>query len=143
MTGTLVASPFAATDLEAPASLNRNARLACFFIFSDLSCRQVGRFRLKFKMMKVNVEQLSHGSSVPVLREVESQDFEVYSAKDFPGMQKSTSLVEDLRRQGAAISVKKGVAARRKAQSKTSSSISDGSDDEGSTTKSMSSPRTR
>lgn len=108
LTGTLVASPFAGTDLDSPTSPDDNARLGCFFIFSDLSCRAVGRYRLKFQIMKVIPEQMIVGSSTNVIRSVESEIFEVYSAKDFPGMRASTALTRDLKRQGAAVSVKKG-----------------------------------
>ncbi|KAG6999377.1 CTP synthase [Physcia stellaris] len=106
MTGTLAASPFTATDPDVPALADQNARLACFFIFSDLSCRQVGRYRLRFNIMKISGEHLIQGSTLPVLRSVESDEFEVYSAKDFPGMKASTSLIRDLKRQGALTIVK-------------------------------------
>ena len=112
MTGTLATSAFPATDPDIPASPIPNARLGCFFIFSDLSCRQVGRYRLQFKIMKVGSEHLLSGSRLPVLRSVESAPFEVYSAKDFPGMKASTPLIVDLKRQGALVSVKKGIEAR-------------------------------
>ena len=108
LTGTLVASPFAGTDLDAPASPDISARLGCFFIFSDLSCRQVGRYRLRFQIMKVIPERMEVGSRTNVIRSIESDPFEVYSAKDFPGMRASTALTRDLKRQGAAVSVKKG-----------------------------------
>ena len=130
MTGTLAASPFTATDPDAPALADQNARLACFFIFSDLSCRQVGRYRLRFNIMKISGEHLIQGSTLPVLRSVESDEFEVYSAKDFPGMKASTSLIRDLKRQGALVSVKKGIEARKQEHSKTGSSTSDGNAEE-------------
>ena len=130
MTGTLVASPFTATDPDAPALADHNARLACFFIFSDLSCRQVGRYRLRFNIMKISGEHLIQSSTLPVLRSVESDEFEVYSAKDFPGMKASTSLIRDLKRQGALVSVKKGIEARKQEHSKTGSSASDGNAEE-------------
>lgn len=108
LTGTLVASPFAGTDLDAPSSRNDNATLGCFFVFSDLSCRQVGRYRLRFQIMKIGPEILNLGGRTSVVRIVESDVFEVFSAKDFPGMRASTALTKDLKRQGAAVSVKKG-----------------------------------
>ena len=108
LTGTLVASPFVGTDLGAPASADDNASLGCFFIFPDLSCRQVGRYRLRFQIMKVIPELMVVGSRTNIIRSVESDVFEVYSAKDFPGMRASTTLTRDLKRQGAAVSVKKG-----------------------------------
>lgn len=108
LTGTLVASPFTGTDLDAPASRDDNARLGCFFVFPDLSCRQVGRYRLRFQIMKIGPEMLAVGGRTSIVRSVESDVFEVFSAKDFPGMRASTALTKDLKRQGAAVSVKKG-----------------------------------
>ena len=118
MTGTLVASPFFATDPDTPASLDQNSRLGCFFIFPDLSCRQIGLYKLNFTIMKVGFQNMTPGSTIPVLTTVESDEFEVYSAKDFPGMKASTPLTVDLRRQGALVSVKKGVDARKASSSK-------------------------
>lgn len=106
--GTLVASPFIGTDPDAPASPDPNARLGCFFIFPDLSCRQNGRYRLRFTLMKVNVEMTPTGGQSSIVGAVESDVFEVFSAKDFPGMRASTTLTKELKLQGAAVSVKKG-----------------------------------
>ena len=106
--GTLVASPFIGTDPDAAASPDPNARLGCFFIFPDLSCRQNGRYRLRFTLMKVNVEMTPTGGQSSIIGAVESDVFEVFSAKDFPGMRASTTLTKELKLQGAAVSVKKG-----------------------------------
>lgn len=106
--GTLVASPFIGTDPEAPPSADSNARLGCFFIFPDLSCRQNGVYRLRFTLMKVNVEMIPTGGRSSMVGTVESDVFEVFSAKDFPGMRASTALTKELKRQGATVSVKKG-----------------------------------
>lgn len=106
--GTLVASPFIGTDPDAPASPHPNARLGCFFIFPDLSCRQNGCYRLRFTLMKVNVELTPTGGQSSIVGAVESDVFEVFSAKDFPGMRASTRLTKELKMQGAAVSVKKG-----------------------------------
>lgn len=106
--GTLVASPFIGIDPEAPESPQPNARLGCFFIFPDLSCRQNGRYRLRFTLMKINVEMTPTGGQSSIVGAVESDVFEVFSAKDFPGMRASTTLTKELKLQGAAVSVKKG-----------------------------------
>ena len=58
--------------------------------------------------MHVNVELTITGGQGSVVSSVESDPFEVFSAKDFPGMKASTSLTRDLKRQGANIQVKKG-----------------------------------
>lgn len=98
--GTQMTSPFIARDLEA------NAEPAVFFIFPDLSCRQNGRYRLQFTL----AQQTPPRADVPPIAfdRVESDVFEVFSAKDFPGMRPSTALTIDLNRQGAPLSIKKG-----------------------------------
>ena len=106
--GTLVASPFVGVDPDALPARNENARLGCFFVFPDLSCRQSGLYRLRFTYMKINVELMPTGSTSPLVSTVESSTFEVFSAKDFPGMRPSTNLTKALKQQGAHISVKKG-----------------------------------
>ena len=123
--GTLVASPFVGVDPEAPDSTDDNARLGCFFIFPDLSCRQNGHYRLRFTLMKVSMPNMTEGGQGSIAGSIDSEVFEVFSAKDFPGMRASTALTKELKRQGATVSVKKG-----KSQRKRGSSASDKSSDE-------------
>lgn len=54
------------------------------------------------------VEGIPTGSTTPILGVIESDLFEVFTAKDFPGMKASTPLTIALKRQGASVSVKKG-----------------------------------
>lgn len=63
---------------------------------------------------------------------VESDVFEVYTAKDFPGMRASTALTKDLKRQGATVSVKKGNAAKAGKKGNRRGGNSDDSESEGS-----------
>ena len=112
--GTLVASPFVAVDPEAPSSSNENARLGCFFIFPDLSIRQTGKYRLRFTLMKVPMHNMIEGGQSTVAATVDSDIFEVYVAGHFPGMSASSTLIKELKRQGAAVSLKKGAPSRQK-----------------------------
>ena len=98
--GTLVASPFVALD-----ELDHEG---CFFCFPDLSCRTHGKYRLKFVLMRIDMESLRPGGFMPVITSTMSDVFEVFTAKEFPGMQPSTLLTRALKRQGCAIPVKKG-----------------------------------
>ncbi len=125
--GTLVASPFVGLDPEVPGSSNQNARLGCFFVFPDLSCRQNGRYKLRFTLMKVSMPNMTEGGQGSIAGSIDSEEFEVFSAKDFPGMRASTALTKELKRQGATVSVKKG-----KGQRKRGGSVSERSSDEGS-----------
>lgn len=123
--GTLVASPFVGKDPEAVETGNENSRLGCFFIFPDLSCRQNGTYRLRFTLMKVSMPMMTEDGQGSIAGSVDSETFEVFSAKDFPGMRASTTLTKELKRQGATVSVKKG-----KGQKKRGSSVSERSSDD-------------
>ncbi|KAF3924856.1 hypothetical protein ABW21_db0204649 [Orbilia brochopaga] len=97
--GTLVSSPFVGQD--------ENAKEGCFFCFPDLSCRTHGKFRLRFALMCLD-PNAQPNTFTRVTTEVLSDVFTVYTAKEFPGMRPSTGLTKALKRQGCAISVKKG-----------------------------------
>ena len=128
--GSLVASSMVCNDPDVPESDNPNARLACFFVIHDLSCRQNGLYKLQFSVMKLDLEGLTVGGSIPIVGTLESEVFEVFSAKDFPGTRPSTALTKALKSQGSAVSVKKGYDA--KAGKKGRKRGSGGSDDSGS-----------
>ncbi|EEH38556.2 hypothetical protein PAAG_08283 [Paracoccidioides lutzii Pb01] len=72
---------------------------ATFFIFPDLSICKVGRYRLRFQLMDVH-EALRLGCS-PILHEVYSEPFQVFHARDFPGLQPTPLLTARLRSLGA------------------------------------------
>ena len=107
--GNIFASPFVATDPDAPESNLQQARKSTFFIFPDLSCRQNGRYRLRFTLMKVPMgAETPDGGQGSVYGSIDSDIFQVYSAKDFPGMTASSKLIRELKKQGAAVNVRKG-----------------------------------
>lgn len=109
--GQLVASPSVAKD--------EHDIEGCFFCFPDLSCRTNGRYRLRFMLMRIDPTNLFVGGFSPILAEVLSEVFTVYTAKDFPGMRPSSALTRALKLQGCNIQVKKGnekaLAARKRA----------------------------
>ncbi|KAB2578322.1 Sexual development regulator VELC [Lasiodiplodia theobromae] len=108
--GQLVASPSVAKD--------EHDVEGCFFCFPDLSCRTHGRYRLRFVLMRIDPMNLHVGGLMPILTEVLSDVFTVYTAKDFPGMRPSSALTRALKLQGCNIQVKKGnekALARRRA----------------------------
>ncbi|RAL04095.1 velvet factor family protein [Aspergillus ibericus CBS 121593] len=72
---------------------------AAFFIFSDLSVRTAGLYRLQFRLMNWGLVE-DTGQSMPVLAEAWSDPFRVYPAKDFPGMRDSSRLTEGLKELG-------------------------------------------
>jgi hypothetical protein len=111
--GQLVASPSVAKD--------EHDVEGCFFCFPDLSCRTHGRYRLRFVLIRIDPANLHVGGVAPILTEVLSDVFTVYTAKDFPGMRPSSALTRALKLQGCNIQVKKGnekaLARKRLAQS--------------------------
>ncbi|KAL8878664.1 MAG: hypothetical protein Q9198_003577, partial [Flavoplaca austrocitrina] len=109
LTGSLIASQFIGTDPDAPASNIPNARLGCFFIFPDLSCRQTGIYQLRFTLMQLNVGIIPTGSSANLMIQVvDSDPFEVFTPHTFPGLKASNALMKELKRQGATVTIRKG-----------------------------------
>ncbi|KAK4216062.1 velvet factor-domain-containing protein [Rhypophila decipiens] len=98
--GTLVASPFVGQD--------EDGQEGCFFCFPDLSCRTPGTFRLKFALVVLDPTKMHHGDRSAIVATAMSEPFQVYNAKDFPGMKASTPLTKRLKEQGCLISIKKG-----------------------------------
>lgn len=103
--GTLVASPYQAKDEHGVAGT--------FFVFPDLSCRSPGRYRLRFKLLRVDPTMMMPGAVHGTVASIVTDIFSVYSAKDFPGMRASSALLKSLRRQGLNVGVKKGSEARK------------------------------
>ena len=136
--GQTVVSPFFGEDIEAPLSLPREARIATYYIFSDLSCRQNGLYRLKFVLNPLTVDATVPGGRTESAAEALSDVFEVFSAKDFPGMRASSALTIELKRQGATVPVKKGNEAKSGKKSKKRGSDSEGSSSDPSDDASMS-----
>ena len=123
--GQLVASPSVAKD--------EHDVEGCFFCFPDLSCRTHGRYKLRFVLMRIDPMNLHVGGFSPILTEVFTDVFTVYTAKDFPGMHASSLLLKALRRQGLNVSVKKGSQARKmqnRVAKKSVSSVSELDEDE-------------
>lgn len=107
--GRLVASANVARDLDGSR--------ACFFVFTDLSIRQEGQFRLAFKLIGLGVPSLptagaSSSGGGQVLAEALTQPFSIYSPRRFPGMTESTELAKCLARQGIQVPVRNDI--RRK-----------------------------
>ncbi|OLL23712.1 hypothetical protein NEOLI_002961 [Neolecta irregularis DAH-3] len=104
--GNLVGSAFKLTDTD--------GKLGIWFIFQDLSVRTEGKFTLKFSFYSLGVGQRLNTGKSPVLAEVFSQPFTVYSAKRFPGMIESTPLSKCFAAQGIKIPIRKDGAKYRK-----------------------------
>ncbi|KAF7196328.1 Sexual development regulator velC [Pseudocercospora fuligena] len=139
--GTLVASPYPAKD--------ENNHAGTFFVFPDLSCRSPGKYRLKFKLLRIdptnNLPGVKFkGDVATIVTEV----FSVYTAKDFPGMRASSALLKSLRRQGLNVGVKKGSEARKgkgkpKKEIESSASSDNDSDGGGSDSSGSNSPNSK
>ncbi|PWY87163.1 velvet factor protein [Aspergillus sclerotioniger CBS 115572] len=85
--------------MQLAPSTNGARQPAAFFIFSDLSVRTAGRYRLQFRLMNWGLVE-DTGQSMPVLAEAWSDPFRVFPAKDFPGMRDSSRLTEGLKELG-------------------------------------------
>ena len=98
--GSLAASPAVAAD--------EHNKKGAYFTFADLSCREAGRFRLKFTLAAIDPSGKTGTTQMPLLASVFSEILTVYSPRDFPGMRRSTPLTQALKIQGVAIPARKG-----------------------------------
>lgn len=73
------------------------------FIFNDLSIRQEGRYRLKFRMYEV----LSEQGIVEFRADAISSIITAYSPKNFPGLATSSDLIKEIAQQGHRVRVRK------------------------------------
>ncbi|KAK1144258.1 hypothetical protein N8T08_005671 [Aspergillus melleus] len=97
-TSTTTKTPFILPNPNPPSKTDTSIP-ATFYIFSDLSVRTAGLYRLQFRLMNWgNVEDT--GKSMPILAETWSDPFRVYPAKDFPGMRDSSALTRGLKELG-------------------------------------------
>ncbi|KAI7896227.1 velvet factor-domain-containing protein [Mucor mucedo] len=72
-----------------------------FFVFSDISVRAEGNYRLR--MCLFNIKETTVNYNLSVL----TDPFTVYSAKTFPGMYRSCPLVQNFAKQGLKIRIRK------------------------------------
>jgi hypothetical protein len=75
--------------------------LGLWFVLQDLSVRTEGNFRLKCSLVDVG------SGKAPVLATIDTDTFQVYSAKKFPGVIESTPLSKVFAGQGIKIPIRK------------------------------------
>ncbi|KAG1047032.1 hypothetical protein G6F43_010504 [Rhizopus delemar] len=99
-TGSVVSSLYHLKDID-----NTDAG---FFVLPDLSVRMEGSYRLKLSLFEIVGKEVFHCESII------SNQFFVYSAKKFPGMEESTFLSRSFADQGLKIRIRKELRQRRK-----------------------------
>lgn len=98
--GTVVSSMYKLRDLD--------DKEGAFFIFSDLSIRREGVYKLKFALFEIVGGILKYRASIC------SNPFNVYPAKKFPGMEESTALSKAFAEQGLKIRIRREVRAKKR-----------------------------
>lgn len=113
---------------------------AGYFIFSDLSVRHEGKYYLTFSLMEEVKEDRDKDADEPMSgtdeivgpdigpgqevrcwnfrTTVQTDDFDVYSAKKFPGLQESTQLSRTVAEQGCRVRIRRDVRMRRREKGK-------------------------
>ncbi|CAG8619601.1 12388_t:CDS:2 [Ambispora gerdemannii] len=128
--GNRAASPYTLNDI--------NGIPGVYFIFSDLSVRTDGEFKLIFNLMDLGIATnypstsnnrrkiINVGSPASdVLASVSSNSFEVFPAKKFPGMLESTALIRCFSNQGLKIPVRNSHLTKHNSQEPQSEESSD------------------
>ncbi|KAJ2787586.1 hypothetical protein GGI15_000609 [Coemansia interrupta] len=102
---------------------DESSKQGAYFVFSDLSVRLEGTFRLRFDLFEIT------GNTVERRATVVSGEFSVYSPKRFPGMMSSTKLSKLFAEQGLRIRIRSEEATKKrnkKAADKNSTDESNG-----------------
>ncbi|GAA5984174.1 hypothetical protein JCM5350_005441 [Sporobolomyces pararoseus] len=86
-----------------------------YFVLPDLSVRMEGNFRLRLRLLSLDLSRCLAGSLSPVIISTHTDEFQVFNAKKFPGMLGPTPLSRHFAAQGVRIPTR---------QSKKSSSAS-------------------
>ncbi|TFK99126.1 velvet factor [Pterulicium gracile] len=101
--------------LSANASrlLDEHRKPGIFFLFQDLSVRTEGTFRLRMRLMNIGAPPapepgatVVHSDISPVLAQVFTDPFIVYSAKRFPGVPDTTALSIAFGNQGQKLPIR-------------------------------------
>lgn len=100
LTGTLVSSLHRLRDGVARED---NTSDGSFFIFSDLSVKMEGKFRLQFNLYQMR----AHEFECRYIHSIVSEPFQVYSTKSWPGMNESTALTRSFSDQGVRLRLRK------------------------------------
>ncbi|KAJ2394398.1 hypothetical protein GGI05_002055 [Coemansia sp. RSA 2603] len=96
-------------DYAASSSIVEDERgeRGCFFVFPNLSIRLEGRYRLRFMLIKLpSMCDAQHPMFPQCISTVDSEPFDVFSIKTFPGMIESTALSRALAQQGLKIPIR-------------------------------------
>ncbi|KAF9897859.1 hypothetical protein BX616_004862 [Lobosporangium transversale] len=104
-----------------------NGHLGIFFAFPDLSVRTEGVYTLKFSFTMLPEPPVMTST---VLATILSEPFEIYPAKRFPGMRKSTAISKNLFDQGVRIPLRKEKRVSRKQLIETEAEIRDDMDED-------------
>ena len=128
LTGVKIRSLIGQVSSSANRLVDLNKNTGLWFVFQDLSVRQEGIWRLKFSFFDLQDGQNEDGSSnesntsesvmlakqAPMLAQIYSKPFQVYSAKKFPGVADSTPLSKEFAKQGIKIPIRKDDGKKRK-----------------------------
>ncbi|PWN93714.1 hypothetical protein FA10DRAFT_225146, partial [Acaromyces ingoldii] len=91
---------------SAHVAFDTDGSRACFFIFSDLSLRIEGTFKLVFSLVRLGMGSGARTSVGKIVATVSSDAFKVYSPREFPGVAQSTDLAKCLANQGVQIPIR-------------------------------------
>lgn len=91
---------------DSSSTENEIDQKACFFIFTDLSIRLRGTFRLEFSLIKLGMPSFSKNPTGEIVAKTISDPFPIHHVRDFAGLTKSTPLAKSLALQGVHIPIR-------------------------------------
>lgn len=123
----LTSAVFGSSFVHAVQVLDLSGEHVVLFVFADLSVRLEGHFVYRYRCFDL-LSRVAGSEDVPIAAELFSGVFEIYSTKEFPGLQASTPLTKHLGQWGVRVNLRE-TSRRRKGKGQ-GDGDGDGEDDD-------------
>ncbi|CAE6367826.1 unnamed protein product [Rhizoctonia solani] len=111
----LTSAVFGSSFVHAVKIVDLKGETVILFVFSDLSVRIEGHFIYRYRCFHL-FSRVAGSDDVPVMAELRSGAFVIYSTKEFPGLQASTDLTKHLGRWGVRVNLRENSRGKRNKQ---------------------------
>ncbi|KAF8685082.1 Velvet factor [Rhizoctonia solani] len=120
----LTSAVFGSSFVNAVKIHDLNGETVILFVFADLSVKIEGHFVYRYRCFNLS-SRVAGSDDIPIMAELRSGIFIIYSTKEFPGLQASTELTKHLGRWGVRVNLREHSRGKRNKQGE-----EDGEEDE-------------
>ncbi|CAE6515264.1 unnamed protein product [Rhizoctonia solani] len=108
----LTSDVFGSSFVHAVKINDTEGKTVILFVFADLSVKREGHFVYRYRCFNL-FSRVAGSDDVPITAELFSGVFVIYSTKEFPGLQASTTLTKHLGRWGVRVNLRENSRGKR------------------------------